>query len=242
MSTMSSTALFSQNLFQAVESHPYSTDFEYQSGLAAILGHPLIISAHEPQVIPANPSNRDLHLRARCFYYARKHPEQCGPGGIDFDAYSAWRAQQPLEKLTPLELTNPPPPPGSAVSSTENTPEKARGMLEPTLVNGTPTKTNASQETPFGAEDVETLHQGTEAQPASFQEVMELIKEGKPIPGIKDIPDTVLEGQGTASTFAQRRKPWERDTASGVSMETRAWQGRRDPSLREMFPARQSAA
>ena len=40
---------------------------------------------------------------------------------------------------------------------------------------------------------------------------MELIKSGKPIPGIKEVPDTVLEGQGTEATQRKRRKPWERD-------------------------------
>jgi hypothetical protein len=38
-----------------------------------------------------------------------------------------------------------------------------------------------------------------------------MIKNNKPIPGIKDIPDTVLDGQGTQSTKSTRRKPWEKD-------------------------------
>lgn len=38
-----------------------------------------------------------------------------------------------------------------------------------------------------------------------------MIQSGKPVPGIKDIPDTVLAGQGTSSTATTRRKPWEKD-------------------------------
>lgn len=48
-------------------------------------------------------------------------------------------------------------------------------------------------------------------KPASFAEICELIAEGKPIPGIKDIPDTILEGQSSTSQVTQRKKPWEKD-------------------------------
>ena len=52
-----------------------------------------------------------------------------------------------------------------------------------------------------------------EAEPPrlSYQEVVELIQSGKPIPGIKQIPDTVLDGQGTQSSQPRRRKPWEKE-------------------------------
>ncbi|KAF7190195.1 hypothetical protein HII31_08526 [Pseudocercospora fuligena] len=50
-------------------------------------------------------------------------------------------------------------------------------------------------------------------KPASFAEICDMIAEGKPIPGIKDIPDTILEGQASESNTARRKKPWEK-TAS----------------------------
>jgi hypothetical protein len=31
------------------------------------------------------------------------------------------------------------------------------------------------------------------------------------VPGIKEIPNTVLEGQGTEPVKARRKKPWEKD-------------------------------
>ena len=61
---------------------------------------------------------------------------------------------------------------------------------------------------------------GDAPKPASFAEICELIAEGKPIPGIKDIPDTVLEGQSTASQAAKRTKPWEK---AGGSIEKPSW-------------------
>jgi len=54
---------------------------------------------------------------------------------------------------------------------------------------------------------------GNAPPPASFAALCEMIAEGKPIPGIKDIPDTVLEGQATQSQAVQRKKPWEKDAA-----------------------------
>ena len=47
--------------------------------------------------------------------------------------------------------------------------------------------------------------------PSSFARVVELITTGQPIPGIQQIPDTVLVGQGAPSVVPPRRKPWEKD-------------------------------
>ena len=74
------------------------------------------------------------------------------------------------------------------------------------------------------SEDTETLQSSKspdESKPASkdpdegprfsYQEVVEMIQNGKPIPGIKEIPNTILEGQGTTPAASRRRKPWEKD-------------------------------
>jgi hypothetical protein len=60
-----------------------------------------------------------------------------------------------------------------------------------------------------------------EAEPPrlSYQEVVELIQSGKPIPGIKQIPDTVLDGRGTQSTQRRRRKPWEKETVESKQFD-----------------------
>ncbi|EMG48370.1 hypothetical protein SBY92_003250 [Candida maltosa Xu316] len=44
---------------------------------------------------------------------------------------------------------------------------------------------------------------------SNYQELVELITSGKPVPGIKHIPDTVLTDQGSKPTASQRQKPWE---------------------------------
>ncbi len=45
--------------------------------------------------------------------------------------------------------------------------------------------------------------------PTSFAQIVELIESGKPIPGIEEIPDTVLTGQEGPSKEKRRMKPWE---------------------------------
>ena len=49
--------------------------------------------------------------------------------------------------------------------------------------------------------------------PPTFSQIVDLITNGQPIPGIKEIPDTVLAGQETKPTTAKRKKPWEKANA-----------------------------
>ena len=79
---------------------------------------------------------------------------------------------------------------------------------------------------PQSAASTEVAHPpsiGDAPPPASFAEICALIAEGKPIPGIKDIPDTILEGQGTEAQAPRRKKPWEKDA---TATPTPAWAAR----------------
>lgn len=58
------------------------------------------------------------------------------------------------------------------------------------------------------------------AYPSSFAHIVELITTGQPIPGIQQIPDTVLTGHDIASEKPRRRKPWEKDDAVPAEDET----------------------
>lgn len=53
--------------------------------------------------------------------------------------------------------------------------------------------------------------------PSSFAHIVELITTGQPVPGIQQIPDTILTGHDTPSTKQRRRKPWEKDEVSETS-------------------------
>lgn len=44
---------------------------------------------------------------------------------------------------------------------------------------------------------------------SNYQELVELIVAGKPVPGIKEIPDTILPEKSSKPVQQQRTKPWE---------------------------------
>ncbi|OQD79734.1 hypothetical protein PENANT_c045G01716 [Penicillium antarcticum] len=60
------------------------------------------------------------------------------------------------------------------------------------------------------------------AYPSSFAHIVELITTGQPIPGIQDIPDTVLTGHDISSEKPRRRKPWEKEDLETASSEAAA--------------------
>ncbi|KAL5386597.1 hypothetical protein DPSP01_003965 [Paraphaeosphaeria sporulosa] len=56
--------------------------------------------------------------------------------------------------------------------------------------------------------------------PTSFAHIVELVTTGQPIPGIKEIPDTLLTGQASRATQSRRKKPWEKDEAPNEATTT----------------------
>jgi len=111
---------------------------------------------------------------------------KCGTR-VDFQGYEEWqtsRAQSTLASTSAELQTNP----GALETQSEND----------LNVNATVSSSSLSDDAPT---------------PATFAEICEMIAQGKPIPGIKEIPDTILEGQGTHTSASQRKKPWEKEGA-----------------------------
>ncbi|TKA24019.1 hypothetical protein B0A50_06910 [Salinomyces thailandicus] len=132
-----------------------------------------------------------LTLRAKCYYYARKAGTQ-----VDFDGYKRW-VENDHSDPTDAVLTN----------------DAERSVLQPAALGNA----NNTGDAVNGASDGGMANA---PKPASFAEICDLIAEGKPIPGIKDIPDTVLEGQASESQKEGRRKPWERGAGD---VQTPSW-------------------
>lgn len=55
--------------------------------------------------------------------------------------------------------------------------------------------------------------------PTSFSQIVDLITTGQPIPGLKEVPDTLLTGQESQPSTARRKKPWEREVSGVVGKE-----------------------
>ncbi|KAF1811020.1 hypothetical protein P152DRAFT_508324 [Eremomyces bilateralis CBS 781.70] len=128
----------------------------------------------------------DLESRAKCFYLSRKHGVR-----IDVNGYKAWKKQQ------------------KGTTAQENGIELGNGTESAKESSAPPAET---QNNDSGAQD-DSTPAGDAPYPTSFSDIVELITSGKPIPGIKDIPDTILEGQGTQPSANRRKKPWEKDVS-----------------------------
>ncbi|KAL8815635.1 MAG: hypothetical protein Q9223_005248 [Gallowayella weberi] len=106
---------------------------------------------------------------------------------IDFEAYKSWRRIQNLQP----------------VANAPNTSESAAVGQQPKDISlENPTRPSQESEQPAAP------------YPSSFSQIVELITKGEPIPGIKEIPDTLLQGQESAPMTAKRKKPWEMDRKS----------------------------
>ncbi|KAF3918888.1 hypothetical protein ABW20_dc0104009 [Dactylellina cionopaga] len=130
------------------------------------------------------PHIRHLTRQAKCFFYSRKIARP-----ISFPLYSAWLDREESSGprcRSPSCEVGPPLDPTPLDGSTSN----------PNIPSDTPTtETGTSKdETPY---------------PTSFAEIVELITSGKPIPGIREIPNTLNPAAPTPSTAQPRRKPWE---------------------------------
>ncbi|KAF9206830.1 hypothetical protein BGZ49_001722 [Haplosporangium sp. Z 27] len=53
--------------------------------------------------------------------------------------------------------------------------------------------------------------------PKSFQEICELIAAGKPIPGIRQIPNNLAEGTPSEAKLTPKLKPWEQKKATAAA-------------------------
>ena len=81
---------------------------------------------------------------------------------------------------------------GHVQETTDEEPDLSRPWFESTPVKSTITTTN---------EEFENM--------LSFDEVLQLIEAGKPIPGEREIPDILNSETPSISSIPLRKKPWE---------------------------------
>jgi len=162
------------SVYRSFSTYPFDADQEYQSGLAAILGHPETPATHEEL-----RDKSALVLQAQCFYFSRKF----NVPAIDTSAYSSWvqsQSQQPASQ--------PPPQTGEPLSA----------VFPSTTELSSTTSSAAPAEPPY---------------PTSFAHIVDLITRNIPVPGIEEIPDTILEpGTSKIDKTPRRKKPWEKDS------------------------------
>ncbi|KAK6528720.1 hypothetical protein TWF694_003960 [Orbilia ellipsospora] len=169
-------------LFLSLEDYCWEDDPEFQSGLTQIL-----TTATDPSHV------RQLTRQAKCFFYARKISRP-----ISFPLYSAWLDR---EESSAPRCRSPSCQVGPALDPTDEI--QIQISNNDNDDNSNPTMTTDSRDKKEETGDDKTPY------PTSFAQIVELITSGKPIPGIKEIPNTLNTAPPTQNTAQQRRKPWE---------------------------------
>ncbi|KAJ6107917.1 hypothetical protein N7523_009240 [Penicillium sp. IBT 18751x] len=186
--------------FEKLYSYPFQADPEFSNGLAIILGHPGTPATQEEM-----DREDDLVIQAKCFFFSR----YCAPCYFD---------NPHLLLISTHRKENLNPPIDFAAYRTWLHTRSTDAQIATPDSSLRPGETESSLEA--NVPDAENETPPEPAYPSSFAHIVELITTGQPIPGIEQIPDTVLSGHDTASEKPQRRKPWEGEVTELSLSET----------------------
>lgn len=190
-----------ETIFRSLSTYPFDSDRDYLAGLATILGHPETL----PTQAELN-TNHDLVLQAQCFYFTRRANL---PQPIDVQAYSAWLSSQAEAQAQLTGITENASPQAQPPTSP---PPRPHAPTPATAAAATTLSVQPHQQVPSPQPSQQPAAEPTPPYPTSFADIVELITQNKPIPGIEEIPDTVLElGSSKRDTAVRRKKPWEKD-------------------------------
>lgn len=125
---------------------------------------------------------------------------------INFDAYQEWRKRHLSSSSS------------SSSQPINDSSNPASGYTASTVHQNdeSPNQSGSSNEVSMPNTSTEAV--GAEARyPTTFSHIVELITSGQPVPGIKDVPDTLLSGQESPAVIVKRKKPWEQGGEVGIN-------------------------
>ncbi|KAL1958342.1 hypothetical protein VTO42DRAFT_4659 [Malbranchea cinnamomea] len=231
-----SHANYPDEVYSELHSYDFASDSEFKLGLSYILGRSGAPATNEE----CNLEN-DTVFAAKAFYFSKKFGYDPHIELKNYKRWlerNGLLAQHRIEDATNQakqeiitgrvdvnsNAAEPPSSPAHPVSSTASVGstaepagpiEEAKPEREETVETyeaTTATTTTPTTTAPQAAANAEPGPEGENpAYPTSFARIVELITTGQPIPGIQQIPDTVLTGQGAPSNIKPRRKPWEKE-------------------------------
>ncbi|ERF77068.1 hypothetical protein EPUS_06286 [Endocarpon pusillum Z07020] len=202
-------------IFSKIYNYPWAQDSDFQTGFSSIAGDTGRNASDNPVY-----HETDLLLQAQCFYYARKYNL---PDPVDVAAYKSWlsteaRSQPTVEQTRP-NLHEPLSNQDTAaegtlpqIDGTSSPNSNSKSDLDPSTrpTTSSTSSSNPSQQTSTATSTDETT-QPAAPYPTNFSSIVDLITRGQPIPGIENIPDTVLDPSlSQPDSTPQRRKPWEK--------------------------------
>ncbi|KAF5019350.1 hypothetical protein F66182_8639 [Fusarium sp. NRRL 66182] len=176
-------------VFTAFDTYPWKKDKMFMSGLYAILGEP---GQQNPQA-----SLADMAIHARIFYYAQRVGVN-----IDFAAYKAWHESSPGHQFPDV------------LPEEYHQRDEANASSTPAL-DWQKSAPKADLYVDKNAAAAQSASQDQPNYPMGFAEMIKLLQEGKPVPGIRQIPNTIIRDPAVKPVGARSvpRKPWEKDVA-----------------------------
>ncbi|KAK4120826.1 hypothetical protein N657DRAFT_648620 [Parathielavia appendiculata] len=195
--------------FKKFDSYPWARDRSFLQGLMATLGPSLLINADGFNRQKALSTT----LQARIWWYKSRFNTD-----IDRAAYEAYSASHPLSS-----------PDGSILAKLEEIQQRMGGAGGAGGTGGPSSASSQSQNIPawqLNAPKVDLSKKADDGAshantgdgapyPENFQALIEAVTTGKPIPGIKEIPNTVVRPPGVTPFGKMKapRKPWEKEAA-----------------------------
>ncbi|KAI5466936.1 hypothetical protein BGZ63DRAFT_369939 [Mariannaea sp. PMI_226] len=185
-------------IFQAFDSYPWQKDKNFMTGLHAILG--------EPGQSSFQGSLIDIATHARVFYYNK----QIGVS-INFMRYQDWLAKRPDYH-----------PPNVLPEEYYRQPETAAPSDGAQLFEWQQAAPKTELYVDRNAADAQASADDGPNYPMGFAEMLKLIQEGKPVPGIRQIPNTIIRDPSVKPIGARAapKKPWEKADAPSITGDT----------------------
>ncbi|KAK4132991.1 hypothetical protein BT67DRAFT_443366 [Trichocladium antarcticum] len=195
-------------IFQKFDSYPWARDRSFLQGLMATLG-PSLASPNDGFVRQKALSTT---LQARIWWYKSRFNSD-----IDRSAYEAYSASHASSCpdgaiLATLEEIQQRMGAGNASASSSAGPPVPAWQLNAPKVD---LSKKAEDATGHANSD------GGAPYPENFQALIEAVTMGKPIPGIREIPDTVVRPPGVTPFGKMKapRKPWEKDLPADAAAQ-----------------------
>ncbi|KAL8365893.1 hypothetical protein RB595_004595 [Gaeumannomyces hyphopodioides] len=208
-----------QEVFSQFHTYPWRTDLAFLKGLIALLGG--------VEKLHPDPTHIDLALHARIFYYRKVRQVQ-----VDFSAYKLWvdgaasnSAQMPDQDVLSalywahgrVTAVQGPPPPNPVHAVATFAQKYASRSPEAGVTSQDPQSGPAWQQAApkldlrVDRNAASGGDPGAAPYPNHFAELIAAVRANRPVPGVREIPDTVVRDPGVkpVGRMAPPKKPWE---------------------------------
>lgn len=179
-----------EEIYKEFLNYDWDSFQEFQDGLKEILDSYLENMKEQDASVTAVPAldRQQLVDQAKSYFYSTK------TGNIlNLDDYRQWKYKNGDRYVTSNQIEAVEANEESTIPQASNKPQRIEEVTD--LLESEPKPAASETDDP--------------PYSSNYQDLVELIVSGKPVPGIKEIPNTVLPEQSSISAAKQRVKPWE---------------------------------